>query len=382
MRRRFLSLLCVFALCFAVLIPSQANTNVCFTAVNDRLLGLSGNSMPMWSEGTLYVPFSVFDVNTTGASLGTSSTYSRSSSIVTIFNLHQMLVFDLNTGTCRNQHTGETLSGRAIVRNGTAYVPVARVCRFFGLNYSYLHTDYGYLVRIISPGQAFLSNNEFIDAGNSHMRERLKDYTQSLIPPQEPVTPPPVEVTPNPGTPSEPEPTAVPTCLAVRCDTGENPLGIAQTLEESGLVGLFFFPAEEIGRNGALIRRLMGCGHSIGILAEGEDPQETTLLLELGSESLRTVARSRTYFALVPEQQQESLLARGWVFWNTTCDATPDGSRTPYTHAVNLVQSLPKRDSVQLILNDSQLSADAMQSLLRQLENHLYTITIPRETRM
>ena len=379
MRRRLLSLLCVLALCFTLFIPSHADTSVCFTAVNDRLLSLTADTMPVWSEGQLYVPFSVFDVNTTGVSLGTSSTYSRSSSVVTIFNLHQMMVFDLTAGTCRNHHTNETISGRAIVRNGTAYVPVASVCSFFELDYSYLYTEYGYLARITRPGYAFLSDQDFVDAGSSHMRDRLKNYNQTLAQTQEPSTPP---VTSTPSSPSDPEPTAIPTYLAVRCDTGEAALPIAQALEDSGLVGLFFFPTQEIGGNGPLIRRLMGCGHSIGILAEGENQEETQQLLTLGADALRTVARTRTYFALVPEAHQAALSSQGWVFWNSNADATPDGSDTPYSHALTLVRSLSKRGTIQLTLNDSQLSADAIVNLLRQLENRHYTVTIPRETQL
>ena len=379
MRRRLLSFLCVLALCFPLFLPSHADTSICFTAVNDRLLNLTSDTMPVWSEGSLYVPYSVFDVNTTGVSLGTSSTYSRSSSVVTIFNLHQMLVFDLNDGTCLNHHTGESLNGRAIFRNGTAYVPVSIVCSFFNLNHSYLHSEYGYLARITRPGYAFLSDRDFVDAGSNLMRNRLKVYNQTLAQAQEPSTP----STPSPpSSPSTPEPTAIPTYLAVRCETGEAALPIAQTLEESGLKGLFFVPAQEIGHSGALIRRLIGNGHSIGILAEGQNAEETSQLLSLGTSALSTVARIRTYFALVPDKQQETLNSQGWIFWNSTADATPDGSLTPYSHAYNLVRALPKQGAVQITLNDSQLSADAVQTLLRQLESRHYTISIPRETRL
>ncbi len=380
MRRRLFSLLCVMALCATLFLPGHADTSICFTAVNDRLLTLTADTMPVWSEGQLYVPHSVFDVNTTGAFLGTSSTYNRSSGVVAIFNLHQMMVFDLNDGTCRNDRTGEILNGRAIVRNGTAYVPVASVCSFFNLSHSYLHSEHGYLARIIRPGYAYLSDRDFVDAGSNLMRNRLKAYHQSLAPSTPPTTP----STPStPDTPApQPETTAVPTYLAVRCETGQAALPIAQALEESRMFGLFFFPAQEIGRSGPLIRRLMGHGHSVGILAEGETQSETERLLTLGADALRTAARSRTYFALVPEDHRAALADQGWVFWNSTADATPDGSRSPYAHAMNLVHSLPKRGTVQLTLDDSQLSADAIGNVLRQLENRHYTVTIPRETHL
>ena len=381
MRRRLFSLFCALALCVTLFLPSHADTSICFTAVNDRLLSLTGDTMPVWSEGQLYVPYSVFDVNTTGASLGTSSTYSRSSGVVAIFNLHQMLVFDLNDGTCRDDRTGELLSGRAIVRNGTAYVPVATVCSFFGLNHSYLHSEYGYLSRIIRPGYAYLSDRDFVDAGSNLMRDRLQKYNQSLAPNQVPSTPSNPTI---PGTsiPQQPEPTAIPTYLAIRCETGQAALPIAQALEESGRFGVFFFPAHEIGQSASLIRRLLGHGHSVGLLAEGDTPVETDRLLTLGSDALRTVARTRTYFALVPEAHQTELQNQGWIFWNSTADATPDGSRPPYSHALNLVRSLPKRGTVQLTLTDSQLSADAMRNVLHQLESRHYTVTIPRETHL
>ena len=380
MRRRLFSLLCTLSLLLALLVPTHASTQIIFTAVNERVRPLTSASMPFWSDGMLYVPYDVFDSGTTGISLGTISFYNKSDDTVNIYNLREMMVFDLNKGVCYNESPEDILPGRAIIRNGTVFVPAARVCNHLGLTYSYRLSAYGYLVRITNhadDGGHPFTDDVFLSAASDTLSRRLQEYNQSLRQEQAPVPPPQPEVTPPQD---EPDPTAIPTYLAVRCKTGQAALPIAQSLEETGLVGLFFFPAQEIGHNGALIRRLMGNGHSIGILAEGQDEEETDRLLSLGADTLSTVARTRTYYALVPEKYQDALSNQGWVFWNSTADATPDGSLTPYSHALALVRSLPKRGAVQLILNDSQLSADAISTLLRQLENRRYTITIPRET--
>lgn len=384
MRRRFLALLCAMTLCLALLAPSHAAGEVCFTAVNITVLPLTADSMPVWSGGTLYVPYTVFDANSTGVSLGTGSIYSKSSGTVRVFSVSQILVFDLNEGNCYNQHTGERMSGRAIMRNGKPYLPAARVCSFFGLNPpSYLSTPYGYLVRITNgdaSNKRYYTDAMFIEAGGDVLRDRLRDYNQSIAPVEDPAAP----STQQPAASSGPEPGAatIPTYLAFRCQTGQAGQAIADTLDQNAAAGLFFFPVEEIGRQGGLIRRLLGSGHSVGILAEGDNLAQTQELLQAGRQALEAVCHTRTYFALVPEDQRQALEVDGWVCWNSSVDAIPDGSRTPYNHAAGTVRALPKKGSVNITLDDSQATADAMTYLLRQLKDKQYTITIPRETRL
>lgn len=376
MRRRIWATLCVLCLCLTLFPPSRAAGDVCFTSVNDTVLPLTADSMPVWSGGVLYVPYSVFDAGTTGISLGTSSIYNKNSGTVSVFNMHQIMLFDLEAGTCIDQHSGKSISARAILRSGKAYLPAARVCSFFDLSTpTYQLTDYGYLVRI-KNGDAALTDAQFIDAASNIMNSRLRDYNQSLSN-QEQVT------TPNqPSAPQEPESTAVPTYLAFRCDTLQAAEAIADTLDQNGNVGLFFFSAHEIGRQGSLIRRLLGCGHSVGILAEGDTAEQTLELLEDGSQALSAVAHARTYFALVPEAHRQRAQERGWVCWDDSVDAVPDGSLSAYSHALTTVRALPKKGSAYLTLDDSQLSADAISFLLRQLSYRNYTTAIPRETRL
>lgn len=383
MKRRIFSLLCMVCLCLTFLLPVRAIGDVCFTAVNDTVLPLTADSMPVWSGGVLYVPHSVFDASTTGISLGTSTSYNRTNNVVSIFNMNQMLSFDINSGTCFDQHTGQSYSGRAIVRNGKAYVPAARVCTFFGLSApTYQLTDYGYLVRI-KNSDAALSDKTFIDAAGNVMTNRLRDYNQSLQP-QEPTVPsaPAAPTTPTVTPEPEPEPTARPTYLAFRCDTLQAGADIADTLEKNGKLGLFFFPAQSLESQGALIRRLLGCGHSVGILAEGETAEQTLSLLEEGSQALERIAHTRTYVALTPKAHRQAAEDQGWVCWNSSADAIPSWDRTAYSFAQSTLRTLPKRGRVYLTLDDSQYTANVLPTLLRQLAEKNYTISIPRESRL
>ena len=277
MKKRLGALLCALVMCLALLSPASALEEVCFTSLNNKLLPLASDTMPLWSGGVLYVPASLFDGSATNASygvtLGVSLTQSQSSGTITLYSLSGILVFDLNSGICVDQQTGELLSGRAITRNGRIYLPLNIVVDFFGLRSSYLHTDYGYLVRIknrddtASNGRrSILTDDVFIDSAGNQMNLQLKEYQKSLLPVEEPETP---DVTP--AVPADPpgqelDPTSIPTYLAFRCQTGEALDSILTTLEKSGKSGVFFFAPEELSVHGDMVRRLLGTGHSVGIL--------------------------------------------------------------------------------------------------------------------
>ena len=65
-------------------------------------------------------------------------------------------------------------------------------------------------------------------------------------------------------------------------------------------------PLEE----GDLVRRILGTGHSVGILAEGE---EVRPLLEQGSLALERAAQTRTTLAYVPAGQRAALEQEGFL---------------------------------------------------------------------
>ena len=374
--RRIKACLAAALVCLtALLTPALAAEDVYFVSVNDRLRPLTADTMPAWVDGTLYVPASVFDENLTESKLGLYCNQSQSNDTVTVYNLRQMLVFDLVQGNSRNQHTGEIFSDRAITRNGRAYLPVEAVCRFFGLTYSYRHTDFGYLIRIKSSS-VILDDLSFIDAASSLMSDRLRQYQQSQ---------PPVEQPDGTGGQEgdEPSPVSVRVCLAFVCGSGEAAAEILDQLDAAGGRGLFFFPAQDLAGWDDLVRRVVGSGHCVGLTAQGGSAGETRALLEQGNQALAHIARTAAVTALVPQEQRQELEQEGWVCWDETVSGLAREGESESSCASRVLSSIGTRQrTVYLTLDDTDFSAQVLQRLLRRLGSGAYTILTPLETRL
>ena len=355
-----------------------AAANLYFTGINDSVAPLTSSSMPYWSGGTLYVPYTVFDANQNGVgvSLGLYTSYNHRSHIVTIFNLKQMLVFDLERGTCRDDMTGAAYDARAVMRYGKPYVPLYVVCSVFGLEYSYNQLSYisqGYLVRIKSA-DAVLDDGLFIDRARELINNRLRDYTQSLSP---------AEITPTiPVSPSEPpevDGSNVATYLAFRCESADGLSAILNTLDGTGQYALFFLAPQVIEEEGGLVRRILGTGHSVGILAwEGEKEA-----LSRGRLALEELAHTRTTLAYVPDGARAGLEEQGWVCWKETLYLEPGDSVGGTAFAGTVLNRLgTRRRTVYLTLEGSGNTARVLSALLRQLSSNHYTVAVPMETRL
>ena len=355
-----------------------AAANLYFTGINDSVAPLTSSSMPYWSGGTLYVPYTVFDANQNGVgvSLGLYTSYNHRSHIVTIFNLKQMLVFDLERGTCRDDMTGAAYDARAVMRYGKPYVPLYVVCSVFGLEYSYNQLSYisqGYLVRIKSA-DAVLDDGLFIDRARELINNRLRDYTQSLSPAE---TTPTIPV--SPSEPPEVDGGNVATYLAFRCESADGLSAILNALDGTGQYALFFLAPQVIEEEGGLVRRILGTGHSVGILArEGEEEA-----LSRGRLALEELAHTRTTLAYVPDGARAGLEEQGWVCWKETLYLEPGDSVGGTAFAGTVLNRLgTRRRTVYLTLEGSGNTARVLPALLRQLSSNHYTVAVPVETRL
>lgn len=372
--KRGIGLLLAAVLCAGLVMPASA-ANLYFTSINDSVALLTSDTMPFWSGGILYVPYTVFDSakNGIGVSLGLSASYNQDSGIATVYNLkQQMLSFDLNTGICRDDMTGTTYSARAVMRSGKPYLPLNMVCSFFGLEYSYNQLPYvsqGYLVRIKGP-DTVLSDAEFIDAGQNQINKRLRDYTQSLISAEttDPVPPS------RPSAPPEVDSSNTATYLAVRCESGEGLPEILDALDQAGRYALFFLSPQTIEGEGDLVRRILGTGHSVGILAEDEEE------LERGNLALEEAACTRTTLACVPAYA--GLEEAGWVRWEETLYLEPSDTVGGTAFANSVISRLGNRPTVYLTLEGGNNAARVLPALLRQLNRDHYTVAVPMETRL
>lgn len=385
--KRGAALVLVLTMLVTLLNTAQAAGNIYLTAVNENLLELTSDTMPTWSGGVLYVPYTVFDGSYTGINLGISSSYSRDEGTVTLYTLQQMVVFDLNRGTCYNPLTEQTLSGKAILRNGRPYVPVAAVCSYFGLSYSVIDIDEGYIVRIKSSG-VVLSDYSFVDSAQNSIRNRIRDYNQAnqsqptpgVLPPTYNPEEPDTEIT----VPDDPVDTdIIPTYLAFSCEDSQGLSEILDTLDSRNQRAIFFFDAQGLEREDDLIFRILGSGYSIGLIAQGRSVSATHRLLEEANQTLSQVAYTRTSVVLVPESQRDALEEEGWICWNETASAVPTQGVGTNTYANQVLKRISGNYArVYLTLDASSETARVLPTLLRRLSEEGYGVSVPLETRL
>lgn len=379
-KRRMLPFLLAAVLFLGLAWPMPASAaTLYFTGINDSVPPLTSGTMPCWSGGTLYVPYTVFNVsqNGVGVSLGLNASCSRDGRSVTIYNLRQMLTFDLGSGTCRDDMTGTPYSApRAITRSGKPYVPLDAVCSFFGLTYSYHQLPYisqGYLVRIKS-GDVVLSDSDFIDAAKNTINLRLRDYTQGLSPAE---TTPTTPVAPT--VPTDPDGSDTAVYLAFRCESGEGLSAVLSALDGTDRYALFFLTPQVIEGERDLVRRMLGTGHSVGILSPDGD-EET---LDRGRLALEDLAHTRSTLAYVPDGARAGLEEKGWVCWEETMFLEPSETVGGTAFASQVLNRLgTRRRAVCLTLEGGSNAARVLPALLRQLSSNHYTIAVPMETKL
>ena len=386
-KRRVLSFAVALVLFLGLSVPMPAHAaNLYFTAINDSVPPLTSDTMPFWSGGNIYVPYTVFDANLNGinVSLGLYTSFNRLAGTITIFNLRQMLVFDLSNGTCRDDMTGTVYSSRAIMRNGRPYLSLSMVCSFFGLEYSYNqlpNIPQGYLVRIKSA-DAVLDDALFIERARDLINSRLREYTQSLSPAEstdQTVSPPTPAVLTPPSQEGNESDTA--TYLAFRCENGENLQGILDVLDGSGRYGIFFLSPRALEMEGDLVRRALGTGHSVGILVD--EGEEISLQLAQGNLALEAAAHTRTTLVYAPAGQRGALKQEGWVCWEETLLLTPGDTVGSTAFANSVLNRLgTRRRTVYLTFEGSSGTIRVLPTLLRQLGSSHYMVAVPMETKL
>ena len=352
--------------------------DVYFTAVNNSLLPLGVDTMPVWVDGQIYVPAGVFDRNQTGADLGVSLSRVGAKSTVILIGQRENMIFDLNAGTCKNQYDEPISNCKAVVRKGTAFLPLERVCAYFGLEDTYTYTRYGYLVRIKAPN-APLTAEQFVEAAEPLMQTRMKDFLQANTPAPDKPKPPEEPQLPEDLPPVEPPANQVRMYLAFRCDSGEGLTEILDSLDRNQARALLLFTPDQLVQRDNLVRRAIGRGHSVGILAE-EDAQET---LTRGNELLAHIARTAATVALVPEGQRAGLEGRGWVCWQQTVDGRPRQGERETAYVQRLAQLLGSHSrTTYLTLDDSAETAGVLNAALEKISELDYTIVTPLESRL
>ncbi|MBD5119008.1 MAG: hypothetical protein HDT37_07855 [Clostridiales bacterium] len=302
---------------------SGANTQVNLMAVNETvLLELTTENMPRTVGGVLYVPYTMLSNLSTGIDLGVNSLYSATRRTVMVTNRGRKgIVFDLQANTAEDMD-GNPVSARAMVRNATVFVPIDFLCEYFGtISCSRTPTPYGTLIRVTNA-HVILSDQAFVDAADSLLASSLSHYLESAGGGN-------AQPIPSGGAETSEPPSGAELYLAFRCGTeGEE---CARLVEGRELRALFLFTPEQLEEQDGLVRRLVGAGHTVGLLLEGENVEDCLAQGAEGAALLAAIARYPALVASAPsldEPGREELAKAGWALWgaDVLAEDYPSGS--------------------------------------------------------
>ena len=385
MKKRILSFLCALLLCLGCLTASlsvQAADTPCFMAVNDNLLPLEDQYIPITVNGQYYVPYTIFDRNLTGIDLGIYPIYNTILNTLMIYNLDQMLTFDLNIGTCTDRSGISYDTARAVIRNGRIYVPAKFICDYFRLTYSSRVTTYGPLVRIRSAA-SIVDDNNFVGCAQLLMEERLRDWRKNQTS-EEPLVPTPIP-TVSTAPEDDPDRSGVRTYLAFQADQTSGLEELLSLLKQNQIQALFFFPAEDLASYDEAVRAVLCGGHAVGLLVTGTTVPEITTQAAEGNQVLAQIAHLRTCTVLAPNVQadtEEALAAAGLLCWETDVSALPDG-RSSYSQRNAVLNNMEQYYYEIFVLSDASTAAANLWSmLLPELVENRYDLRLAVETQL
>lgn len=398
MRKRILPLLLALALCLPVLCTLAAGTDtsdIYQLAINDHFFDaeLSSSTMPIKLSGVIYVPYTVFDRDVAQANFKISYGLKREGGeyTLTLYSVSGALIFDLNRGITTDVH-GNSVSMRAVLNNGRPFIPIQAVCNYFNtlagmtlIQYVYTDTEYGALIRLRNE-EASLSDFMFRQSALSYMQYRANKYLQNQAPqPSSAVpsttTPSSPSVTPQTGGEQDGQPdTAV--YLAFRCEGAGSLPDILDTLAQEGVTALFLFQPEQLEAQAELVRQVVGRGHSLGLLVPGGSAAEALEALEQGNTLLEQIAWTRTRIALADgadSQVVQKLEDAGWHCWQGNVDGATGTSAVGRANRI-YASVEDQRRVARITMDDTELSAGALDRLLPRLQEEGYRIRAAVET--
>jgi len=215
------------------------------------------------------VPAKVFSV------YGVYYNYFDSKSTALLYSGNKQIFFELTTGNSYDSYY-TPYSVSAVFKYGQVYVPVAWVCNYFGLGYSYINgTGYGDILRIKNGGEV-LTDSQFLEAATSLMRSRYNEYYGNV----DPVSPLPSQ--------TQPSDSETDTASASLSFIGLPSDKMLESMDAYAVKVCFFVTAAEATASPDTIRRIYGSGHSIGIYCSSSPESECTEAADVIFEAAQT----------------------------------------------------------------------------------------------
>lgn len=294
MKKRLAALLFCLALLFQAMIPSAyALRSIYFTAAGNEVLPLEDGKMPLWYNGYLYLPSTMF-TGRVNRSLDVAYLPNTAAGVRILYGGGESIRFELGKGYAHDTE-GRNYYPGAIQRGSEIYVPAAVVAAFFNLEYSVTsltnpsitNGNYGALVWIRKPDFG-LSDREFANAATYQMADRYSKYEESLREPEGG----------DPGGEEPPEALENGKNVYLCLEAGASSAALLDALDAYGAKGAFFCTLSFLEDQGPLLRRMAAGGHAVGLLAEaGERPIPEQL--EEGNEALARATLGKTRLAFL-----------------------------------------------------------------------------------
>ena len=311
LRRLFAALLCGALLLGIAAASVRSASNVYFMAVNEKIIEMTPENMPMTVGETLYIPYTMLSIRDTGINLGVSAQYSASRRTALVSDGRRAITFDLQANTAYDPQ-GNYVNARAVIRNSMLFLPIAWICEYFGvISFTTSRTPYGPLVRVTNDS-VILSDAALIDAADGMLRDNLASYQQAVSEQQQPSTDPSSDPS------AQPDSGPVVYLAFLWGDAVED---VAQQLEALGRQALFFLTPQQLLEQDGLVRRLVGAGHSVGLDLTGATVSQCVQQAQEGSRLLADIARCPVYIlraADLDESQRGQLAQEGWAVWSAT----------------------------------------------------------------
>ncbi|MBR2894488.1 MAG: hypothetical protein IKC03_02375 [Oscillospiraceae bacterium] len=271
-RKLFAGLMTLILMCS--LVGNQGTAalkGVYFSAVDDQLLEMSSDTMPFYSGGMLYISNKFFE----NTGLDVRYVRNQSMGLALLYTSKIDLRFDLVHQTVYDKQ-GTVYKGAAIEKSGYVFFPIDLVCKFFGLRWSLNHTETVPLIRLKSD-RVVLDDRSFVAAASMQMNSRYQAYEKQMIP-EEPLQPvlPPIEQTepvlpqiPEISEPEDPIPAAEGQKVYLIL-SAQSPDATREILKKLGNTPVTFLLTEEQLSDADFVRAVIGNGHAVALLAQGE----------------------------------------------------------------------------------------------------------------
>lgn len=359
-KRIFILALCLCLLVSTAPMSASASSGVNFIAINDTLPPELVNSHITYG-GVVYVPYWIF----TNAGFGIYYSFLADNNTAHLYSDTSQLFFEISSGLTYDG-SGNYYSLPGIMWGGTVYVPLSYICSFFGsFSYSFISGTYGTVLRL-TDDRVVLSDTEFARAASSLMKQYYDSYTDNST-----------GINDIPGrNDNDDDHEGTDVLLSFLGLPGDELLGV---LKRYDVEACFFVTAGLVRSDPDRVRRVVGEGHSLGVLCTADalaEYQETAALIFEASRVRTILVTALDDYAIECSQTAaENSLAFCRIGMNAV--HSPEDDFSPY--AVTSVLDASD-EGTSLFLSAAEGMEETAAIILNYLTDNKFDILPPSET--